>query len=52
VVCAGLTYRFGDHLAVDNVGTSTNLRLDFGVLGAATVAGLTASSMLLPRLAR
>jgi ABC-2 type transport system permease protein len=34
------------------VGTSTNLWLDLGVLGTATLAGITASSMLLPRLAR
>jgi ABC-2 type transport system permease protein len=34
------------------VGTSTNLWLDFGVLAFATVAGITASSLLLPRLAR
>jgi hypothetical protein len=81
VVCGGLTYRFGDHVAVDDVdlqirhwlqaiskvnpltyevealrallvGTSTNLWLDLGVLGAATLTGITASSMLLPRLAR
>jgi ABC-2 type transport system permease protein len=34
------------------IGTSTNLWLDFGVLAFATVAGITASSLLLPRLAR
>ncbi len=34
------------------IGTSTNLWLDFGVLAVATVAGITASSLLLPRLAR
>ncbi|MBV9095920.1 MAG: ABC transporter permease [Streptosporangiaceae bacterium] len=34
------------------VGTSTNLWLDLAVLAAATVAGITASSLLLPRLAR
>jgi ABC-2 type transport system permease protein len=34
------------------IGTSTNLWLDFGVLALATVAGITASSLLLPRLAR
>jgi len=34
------------------VGTSTNLWLDFGVLSFATVAAITASSLLLPRLAR
>jgi ABC-2 type transport system permease protein len=34
------------------VGTSTNLWLDLGVLGTATLAGITASAMLLPRLAR
>jgi ABC-2 type transport system permease protein len=34
------------------VGTSTNLWLDLIVLAGATVAGITASSMLLPRLAR
>ena len=34
------------------VGTSTVLWLDFVVLAGATVAGITASSMLLPRLAR
>jgi ABC-2 type transport system permease protein len=34
------------------IGTSSNLWLDFGVLALATVAGITASSLLLPRLAR
>ena len=34
------------------VGTSTILWLDFVVLAGATVAGITASSLLLPRLAR
>jgi ABC-2 type transport system permease protein len=34
------------------VGTSTNLWLDLGVLGTATLAGITASAMLLPRLPR
>jgi len=34
------------------IGTSTNLWLDFGVLATATVAGITAASSLLPRLAR
>jgi ABC-2 type transport system permease protein len=34
------------------IGTSTNLWLDLAVLAAATVAGITASSLLLPRLAR
>jgi ABC-2 type transport system permease protein len=34
------------------VGTSTVLWLDFVVLAGATVAGITASSLLLPRLAR
>ena len=34
------------------IGTSSGLWLDFGVLGLATVAGITASSLLLPRLAR
>jgi ABC-2 type transport system permease protein len=34
------------------IGTSTNLWLDLAVLIAATVAGITASSLLLPRLAR
>ena len=34
------------------VGTSTNLWLDLGVLAVATVAGIAASSLLLPRLAR
>ena len=34
------------------IGTSSNLGLDFGVLALATVAGITASSLLLPRLAR
>jgi len=34
------------------VGTSTNLWLDLVVLVGATVAGITASSLLLPRLAR
>jgi ABC-2 type transport system permease protein len=34
------------------IGTSTNIWLDLGVLAAATVAGITASSLLLPRLAR
>jgi len=34
------------------IGTSTSLWLDFGVLALATVAGITASSLLLPRLAR
>jgi hypothetical protein len=33
-------------------GTSTILWLDFVVLAGATVAGITASSLLLPRLAR
>jgi ABC-2 type transport system permease protein len=34
------------------IGTSTDIWLDLGVLAAATVAGITASSLLLPRLAR
>ena len=34
------------------IGTSTDLWLDLGVLAAATVAGIAASSLLLPRLAR
>jgi ABC-2 type transport system permease protein len=34
------------------IGTSTNLWLDFAVLATATLAGITASSSLLPRLAR
>jgi ABC-2 type transport system permease protein len=34
------------------VGTSTNLWQDLAVLAVATVAGITASSLLLPRLAR
>jgi len=34
------------------IGISSGLWLDFGVLGLATVAGITASSLLLPRLAR
>jgi ABC-2 type transport system permease protein len=34
------------------IGTSTDLWLDLGVLAVATVAGITASSLLLPRLAR
>jgi ABC-2 type transport system permease protein len=34
------------------VGTTTNLWLDLAVLAGATVAGITASSLLLPRLAR
>ena len=34
------------------IGTSSDLGLDFGVLALATVAGITASSLLLPRLAR
>jgi len=34
------------------IGTSTDIWLDLGVLAAATIAGITASSMLLPRLAR
>ena len=34
------------------IGTSTDIWLDLGVLTAATVAGITASSLLLPRLAR
>jgi ABC-2 type transport system permease protein len=34
------------------VGTTTNLWLDLVVLVGATVAGITASSLLLPRLAR
>jgi ABC-2 type transport system permease protein len=34
------------------VGTSSNLWLDLGVLAAATVAGITTSALLLPRLAR
>jgi ABC-2 type transport system permease protein len=34
------------------IGTSTDLWLDLGVLAVATVAGITAASLLLPRLAR
>ena len=34
------------------IGTGSNLWLDFGVLALATVAGITASSLVLPRLAR
>lgn len=34
------------------IGTSTDIWLDLGVLAAATVAGIAASSLLLPRLAR
>jgi ABC-2 type transport system permease protein len=34
------------------IGTSTNLWLDLGVLAFATVAAITAASLLLPRLAR
>jgi ABC-2 type transport system permease protein len=34
------------------IGTSTDIWLDLGVLAVATVAGITASSLLLPRLAR
>jgi ABC-2 type transport system permease protein len=34
------------------IGTSTNLWLDVGVLALATVAAITAASLLLPRLAR
>ena len=34
------------------IGTSTDIWLDFGVLAAATVAGIAAASLLLPRLAR
>ncbi|MBO0810402.1 MAG: ABC transporter permease, partial [Actinobacteria bacterium] len=34
------------------VGQPANLWLDTGVLAAATVAGITVSSLLLPRLAR
>jgi ABC-2 type transport system permease protein len=34
------------------IGTSTDLWLDLGVLAVATIAGITASSLLLPRLAR
>jgi ABC-2 type transport system permease protein len=34
------------------IGTSTDIWLDLGVLAAATVVGITASSLLLPRLAR
>ncbi len=34
------------------IGTSTDIWLDLGVLAVATVAGITAASMLLPRLAR
>jgi ABC-type branched-subunit amino acid transport system ATPase component len=70
VRCVGLTYRFGDHVAVDHVdlqiepgetfgllgpnwaGTPANLALDSAVLIGATVVGVTASALLLPRLAR
>jgi hypothetical protein len=34
------------------IGTSTSLRLDLAVLADATLAAITAASMLLPRLAR
>jgi ABC-2 type transport system permease protein len=34
------------------IGIPTNLALDTGVLVVATVAGITVSSLLLPRLAR
>jgi hypothetical protein len=34
------------------IGVPTNLALDTGVLVGATVAGITVSSLLLPRLAR
>ena len=34
------------------IGTGTDIWLDLGVLAVATVAGITAASMLLPRLAR
>ena len=34
------------------IGLPTNLPLDFAVLGGATVAGITVSSLLLPRLAK
>jgi ABC-2 type transport system permease protein len=34
------------------IGTSTEIWLDLGVLSTATIAGITASSLLLPRLAR
>ena len=34
------------------IGLPANLPLDFAVLGGATVAGITVSSLLLPRLAK
>jgi ABC-2 type transport system permease protein len=34
------------------IGLPANLLLDFAVLGGATVAGITVSSLLLPRLAK
>ena len=49
VVCRDLSYRFGDHMAVDHIGT--NLWLDLVVLVLATPTGITASALLLPRLA-
>jgi hypothetical protein len=42
----------GDGLRALLIGTSTNLWLDVGVLALATVAAITAASLLLPRLAR
>jgi len=33
VACAGLSYRFGDHLAVDNVNLTIRHGETFGLLG-------------------